>query len=83
MCGIAQDFVAGKQFGERYALSWDHVASLRAVVNARGEVVKEIEYDAFGNILKETNPELRLPFGFAGGLHDRDLGMVRFRFRDQ
>jgi RHS repeat-associated protein len=25
---------------------------------------------------------LRIPFGFAGGLHDRDLGFVRFGWRD-
>ena len=68
---------------ERYLPGWDQVGSLRAVVDGQGEVVKEIVYDSFGNILRETNPGLKLPFGFAGGLHDRDLGMVRFRFRDQ
>ena len=67
---------------ETFFLGWDQVGSLRAVVDAQGQVVKEIAYDAFGNILKETNPEWRIPFGFAGGLHDRDLGMVSFRFRD-
>ena len=45
-------------------------------------MVKETLYDAFGNILKETNPELRIPLGFAGGLRDRDLCMTRFRLRD-
>ena len=68
--------------GETYFLGWDHLGSLRAVVDSNGTVVKEILYDAFGNILKETNPEFRIPFGFAGGLHDRDLSMVCFRFRD-
>jgi len=24
----------------------------------------------------------KIPLGFAGGLHDRDLGFVRFGFRD-
>ncbi|EGB15029.1 hypothetical protein DND132_1823 [Pseudodesulfovibrio mercurii] len=35
-----------------------------------------------GGILADTNPSLRLPLGFAGGLHDRDLGFVRFGWRD-
>jgi RHS repeat-associated protein len=25
---------------------------------------------------------MRIPFGFAGGLHDRDIGLVRFGYRD-
>ncbi|MGE4423757.1 MAG: RHS repeat-associated core domain-containing protein [Pseudodesulfovibrio sp.] len=39
-------------------------------------------YDPFGGIVEDTNPDLRLPIGFAGGLHDRDLGFVRFGWRD-
>jgi RHS repeat-associated protein len=39
-------------------------------------------YDSFGNILEDTNPTFTMPFGFAGGLHDRDTGLVRFGYRD-
>jgi RHS repeat-associated protein len=28
------------------------------------------------------NPAFRIPLGFAGGLHDRDLGFVRFGWGD-
>jgi RHS repeat-associated protein len=45
-------------------------------------VVKNIDYDSFGNIVDDTNPAFEVPFGFAGGLHDRDTGLVRFGFRD-
>jgi RHS repeat-associated protein len=45
-------------------------------------VVKSIQYDAFGNILEDNNPGFTVPFGFAGGLHDRDTGLVRFGYRD-
>jgi RHS repeat-associated protein len=45
-------------------------------------VVKRITYDSFGNILEDTNPGFAVPFGFAGGLHDRDTGLVRFGYRD-
>ncbi|XXJ21656.1 hypothetical protein ACR42D_19345 [Desulfovibrio caledoniensis] len=37
-------------------------------------------YDPFGGIMEDTNP--CLPIGFAGGLHDRDLGFVRFWSHD-
>ncbi|HEY5998712.1 MAG TPA: RHS repeat-associated core domain-containing protein, partial [bacterium] len=33
-------------------------------------------------IIADTNPGLTVPFGFAGGLHDRDTGLVRFGHRD-
>ncbi|MCI5180804.1 MAG: RHS repeat-associated core domain-containing protein [Candidatus Electrothrix sp. AW3_4] len=45
-------------------------------------MVKEISYDSFGTILSDSNPAFAVPFGFAGGLHDRDTGLVKFGFRD-
>ena len=35
-----------------------------------------------GNILNDSNPEFIVSLGFAGGLHDRDTGLVRFGYRD-
>jgi RHS repeat-associated protein len=35
----------------------------------------------FGNVTEDTNPGFQ-PFGFAGGLYDRDTGLVRFGERD-
>jgi RHS repeat-associated protein len=58
------------------------VGSLRLVADGSGNVVKRISYDSFGNILEDTNPSFTIPFGFAGGLHDRDTGLVRFGYRD-
>jgi RHS repeat-associated protein len=40
-----------------------------------------MEFDAFGNVLLDTNPGFQ-PFGFAGGLYDSDTGLVRFGARD-
>ena len=45
-------------------------------------MVKRIDYDSFGIIISDSNPSLAIPFGFAGGLHDRDSGLVRFGYRD-
>jgi RHS repeat-associated protein len=62
-------------------LFYDQVGSLRVVADEEGNVIKEVLYDPFGGIIEDTNPDLRLPIGFAGGLHDRDLGFVRFGWR--
>ena len=63
-------------------LYYDQVGSLRVVADAGGNMIKEILYGPFGGIIEDTNPDLRIPIGFAGGLHDRDLGFVRFGWRD-
>ena len=63
-------------------LAYDQVGSLRIIGDSTGNVVKQIDYDSFGNIINDSNPAFRIPFGFAGGLHDRDTGLVRFGYRD-
>ena len=68
--------------GSTYYLTYDQVGSLRVVADVSGNVVKRIEYDSFGNIISDTDPTFEVPFGFAGGLHDRDTGLVRFGYRD-
>jgi RHS repeat-associated protein len=68
--------------GSTYYLSYDQVGSLRIVADAFGNVIRRIDYDSFGNIIEDTDPTFEVPFGFAGGLHDRDTGLVRFGYRD-
>ena len=68
--------------GATYFLAYDQVGSLRLVIDGNGDVVKQVDYDAFGNIIEDTNSGFEIPLGFAGGLHDRDTGLVRFGFRD-
>ena len=68
--------------GQTYYFAYDQVGSLRLVTASSGSVVKRNDYDSFGNIITETNEAFKIPFGFAGGLHDRDTGLVRFGFRD-
>ena len=68
--------------GETYRLITDHLGSVRYVVNiTTGAVVQQLDYDEFGVVLQDTNPGFQ-PFGFAGGLYDRDTGLVRFGARD-
>ncbi len=68
--------------GKRYYLCFDQAGSLRLVVDGTGSQVKRINYDSFGQIITDTATGFELPFGFAGGYHDRETGLVRFGFRD-
>ena len=68
--------------GVTYRIFSDQLGSPRLVVNAAsGQVVEQIDYDEFGNVINDTNPGFQ-PFGFAGGLYDQDTKLVHFRARD-
>jgi RHS repeat-associated protein len=56
---------------------------VRLVVNTTtGVPAQQIDYDAWGTPTYVTGPADFQPFGFAGGLHDPDTGLVRFGARD-
>jgi RHS repeat-associated protein len=68
--------------GTTYQLITDHLGSIRLVVDvATGTVVQKIDYDEFGNVTQNTNPDF-IPFGFCGGLYDSQTNLVRFGARD-
>jgi RHS repeat-associated core domain len=70
------------QGGVTYRIITDHLGSPRFVVNSStGAIAQQMNYDEFGNITSDSNPGFQ-PFGFAGGLYDRDTGLVRFGARD-
>ena len=74
--------VAMTQTGITYYLAYDQVGTIKVVTDASGNTVKQVDYDAFGNIATDTNSALTIPFGFAGGLRDPDTELVRFGYRD-
>lgn len=45
------------------------------------QIVQEIEYDEFGNMMKNSNPDFQ-PILFSGGLYDFDTKLYRFGARD-
>ncbi|MFO0604463.1 MAG: RHS repeat-associated core domain-containing protein [Polyangiales bacterium] len=70
---------------EAHRVLTDHLGSVRRVVRASdGAVVEERDYDEYGRVTRETKDAAWawLPFGYAGGLYDRDTGLVRFGARD-
>ncbi len=68
--------------GVTYRIIADHLGSPRLVVDSTtGAVMQRMDYDEFGNVILDTNPGFQ-PFGFAGGIYDRDTGLVRHGARD-
>jgi RHS repeat-associated protein len=68
--------------GHTYRILSDHLGSPRLVVEVTtGQVAQRLDYDAFGQVLRDTNPGFQ-PFGFAGGLYDQDTRLTRFGVRD-
>ncbi len=68
--------------GVTYRLIKDHLGSPRLVVDiASNTVIQQMNYDVWGKVIQDSNPGFQ-PFGYAGGLYDRDTGLVRFGARD-
>ena len=78
--GNAPDYLI--KGGQTYRLIKDHLGSPRLVIDAvSGTIAQRMDYDVWGRVTLDTNPGFQ-PFGFAGGLYDRDTGLVRFGARD-
>jgi RHS repeat-associated protein len=68
--------------GATYRIFSDTVGSPRLIVDTvTCQVVQQLTYDEFGRVLLDSNPGFQ-PFGFAGGLYDRDTNLLRFGARD-
>ncbi|MDR1679981.1 MAG: phospholipase D-like domain-containing protein [Prevotellaceae bacterium] len=65
-----------------YYMISDIRGSVRMVVKVSdGNVLQQMDYDAFGNVSDDSNPGYT-PFGYAGGLYEHRTGLVRFGARD-
>jgi len=68
--------------GATYRIVTDPAGSVRLVINtATGAIAQRMDYDGFGQVVSDTSPGFQ-PFGFAGGLYDKDTKLVRFGARD-
>jgi len=66
--------------GVRWYLS-DHLGTVRDLADAAGEVIDHIAYDAFGNVLAESNPAAGDRFRFTGREFDAATGQYYYRAR--
>jgi RHS repeat-associated protein len=68
--------------GVTYVFVKNQLGSIRLVVDSvTGTVSQRLDYDAWGKISQDSNPGFQ-PFGFAGGIYDKDTGLTHFGFRD-
>lgn len=68
--------------GKEYRIISDQVGTPKKIVEvATGKIVTELSYDEFG-ARPDVDGDIRVPFGFAGGLKDAETGLVRFGTRD-
>ncbi|WP_374077024.1 RHS repeat domain-containing protein [Bdellovibrio bacteriovorus] len=68
--------------GREYQIISNHVGTPRFVVDSlTGNILEELQFDEFGIPSTERIDSIS-PFGFAGGLYDRDTGLIRFGMRD-
>jgi len=65
-----------------YYLTYNQIGTLKIISDLSGNVIKKIDYDSFGNIVDDTNSSFEIPFRFAGGLYDKDTGLIRLGYRD-
>ena len=81
---VTAQFVGGymSKNGSIYKLIKDHLGSVRLVVDVNtGAIAQKIDYDEYGNVLSNSNPDFQ-PFGYAGGIYDQQTKIVRFGVRD-
>jgi RHS repeat-associated protein len=79
---LGQTPTAFTQGTNRYYIITDQIGTPRFITDETGTLVKQIDYDAYGNVIADTNPAMDIPFGFAGGLKDNHTGLIRFGYRD-
>jgi RHS repeat-associated protein len=71
----------GNENGQ-YRIVSDLLGSVRVVYDlTTGNPVQQIDYDVWGNIINDSNPDFQ-PFAFAGGLYDQQTKLTRFGARD-
>ncbi len=72
---------AGNLLNE-YRYITDHLGSVLMLIDIESNaIVQAIEYDAWGNVLSDTNPGFQ-PFYYAGGVYDQTTKLTKFGYRD-
>uniref|UniRef100_A0A4W4GLL6 Teneurin-2 n=1 Tax=Electrophorus electricus TaxID=8005 RepID=A0A4W4GLL6_ELEEL len=68
--------------GEEYYIASDNTGTPLAIFSSNGQMVKQLQYTAYGEIYYDSNPDLQLALGFHGGLYDPLTKLVHFGQRD-
>ncbi|KAJ0002363.1 hypothetical protein NQD34_007512 [Periophthalmus magnuspinnatus] len=68
--------------GEEYYIASDNTGTPLAVFSSNGQMIKQVQYTAYGEVYLDSNPEFQLVVGFHGGLSDPLTKLVHFTQRD-
>ncbi|XP_035524877.1 teneurin-2 [Morone saxatilis] len=68
--------------GEEYYIASDNTGTPLAVFSSNGQMIKQVQYTAYGEVYLDSNPEFQLVVGFHGGLYDPLTKLVHFTQRD-
>ncbi|XP_058252846.1 teneurin-2 isoform X3 [Hemibagrus wyckioides] len=68
--------------GEEYYIASDNTGTPLAVFSSNGQMIKQVQYTAYGEVYHDSNPEFQLVIGFHGGLYDLLTKLVHFTQRD-
>uniref|UniRef100_A0A671NMG3 Teneurin-2 n=1 Tax=Sinocyclocheilus anshuiensis TaxID=1608454 RepID=A0A671NMG3_9TELE len=68
--------------GEEYYIASDNIGTPLAIFSSNGQMVKQMQYTAYGEIYHDSNPDFQLILGFHGGLYDPLTKLVHFAQRD-
>src|SRR6185369_9535480 len=72
----SDDLLARQRTGE--GTVWylaDHLFTVRDLANASGQIVDNVDYDSFGNVVAETQPAIGDRFKFTGREYESTTGL--------
>lgn len=67
-----------KSNNQLYRFIYNKMRTLRVVLNNQNKIVKVIDYDKYGQIIKDTNPSLQVDFSYGSGLLESSSGLLFF-----
>lgn len=70
-----------KRDGQNYYAACDNLGSPKTITDSSGTTIKVMEYDSYGRLIADSNPDFAIAIGYAGGLDDKN-GLIRFGARD-
>ena len=68
--------------GEEYYVASDNTGTPLAVFSSNGQMIKQLQYTAYGEVYHDSNPDFQMVVGFHGGLYDPLTKLVHFTQRD-
>lgn len=63
--------------GQNYYVACDNLDSTKTISDSNGTIIKVLEYDSYGRLIVDSNPDFTIAIGYAGGLDEKNV-LIRF-----